>query len=177
MAQINNINDLVMDSKNLPLNTKDLNLFTKSISYKLPQDFIKSLEIADGYNTNYVFEYFDEYLESKYISGFSTIFGIKTDNTPFYNIINENNSPPEFFPNTLVAFAEDGGGNRICFDYRKNPNTDNPPIVYWNHEATVGEDVSFIANNFNEFIKILEKSDECEELSEEEFEEWYNNLP
>ena len=35
--------------------------------------------------------------------------------------------PPEFFPSGIIAFAETGGGDYICFDYRKEPDTDNPP--------------------------------------------------
>lgn len=64
---------------------------------------------------------------------------------------------PEFFPEGLVPFARDGGGNLICFDYRKNPENDNPPIVVWHHEGRPrwGEDVSFVSNCFGDFLDSL----------------------
>ena len=49
----------------------------------------------------------------------------------YNNIMDIYNNPAEFFPKNLVAFGRDRGGNKICFDYRLNPTTDNPPVVYW----------------------------------------------
>ncbi|WP_218459882.1 SMI1/KNR4 family protein [Rickettsia sp. TH2014] len=66
------------------------------------------------------------------------------------NIIDIYNNPAEFFPKNLVAFGIDGGGNKICFDYRADPNTDNPPVVYWIIGYNEGEDISFLAYNFEE---------------------------
>jgi hypothetical protein len=66
--------------------------------------------------------------------------------------------PPEFFPENLVSFAGDGGGNLICFDYRATK--ENPPIVFWCHDDSEGEDVHFVANSFEEFINMLHESEE-----------------
>jgi cell wall assembly regulator SMI1 len=60
---------------------------------------------------------------------------------------------PEFFPENLVPFAVDGGGNLTCFDYRNTKK--DPPIVFWCHDDPDGEDVHFIANSFEEFINML----------------------
>lgn len=64
---------------------------------------------------------------------------------------------PEFFPDGLVSFSRDGGGNLICFDYRADPATDNPPIVVWHHEGRPGtsEEISPVANSFDEFLDML----------------------
>lgn len=73
------------------------------------------------------------------------------------------NSPPEFFPEGLVAFSEDGGGNYICFDYRQGKKNSDPSVVFWNHEAEIGKDVSFVAINFEVFLSMLKSEEEIEE--------------
>ena len=64
---------------------------------------------------------------------------------------------PEFFPKGLIPFANDGGGNLTCFDYRKCK--ENPPIVFWVCGDPEGEDTHFVANNFEEFVNMLYKPD------------------
>lgn len=66
-----------------------------------------------------------------------------------------------YFSKWLIPFGETGGGDFICFDYRNDNKTDNPPIVFWCHDAD-SEDgrVSFVANNFEEFINMLHESEE-----------------
>lgn len=59
------------------------------------------------------------------------------------------------FEDGLIPFGDNGGGDLICFDYRKNQITDNPPIVIWNHDMGLKHRVVFIANNFEEFINML----------------------
>ena len=59
------------------------------------------------------------------------------------------------FEDGLIPFGDNGGGDLICFDYRNNRNTDNPPIVIWNHDMGLEHRVVFIANNFEEFINML----------------------
>ncbi|MEM4725111.1 MAG: SMI1/KNR4 family protein [Candidatus Hadarchaeum sp.] len=66
-------------------------------------------------------------------------------------------TPPEGFPQGLLAFSVFGNGDLICFDYRKDPKTDDPPIVVWHHEGGWGTEkqVSFVANNFKDFLDML----------------------
>jgi hypothetical protein len=59
------------------------------------------------------------------------------------------------FEDGLIPFGDNGGGDLICFDYRKDRTTDNPPIVIWNHDMGFEHRVIFIANNFEEFINML----------------------
>jgi hypothetical protein len=72
------------------------------------------------------------------------------------NLLNKYLDPPEFFPEGLVGFGVNGGGDYICFDYRQGKHLLNPPIVFWDHEGDEGEDVYFVANNFKEFLEKLE---------------------
>ena len=75
-------------------------------------------------------------------------------------IVGNYNDPAEFFPKNLVAFGRNGGSDLICFDYRAEPNTDNPPVVYWIFGRNEGEDISFLANSFEEFLGILKEPEE-----------------
>lgn len=68
--------------------------------------------------------------------------------------------PPEFFPQGLIPFAPDGGGNYICFDYRNCK--ENPPIVFWHHEVEENEGVFHLANSFDEFINNLKSEGEMD---------------
>lgn len=77
---------------------------------------------------------------------------------PYEKFIDNLNHPPEFFPENLIAFGRDGTGNLFCFDYRENPETDNPPIVLWHVE---GDGISFIAKDFDELINNLKSEEEA----------------
>jgi len=54
----------------------------------------------------------------------------------------------------IVPFATDGGGDYMCFDYRTTK--ENPPVVYWEHEAYPPEKaISYLAPTFTDFLKML----------------------
>lgn len=104
------------------------------------------------------FYYYDEFLLRKVGSGVGGFIPLVHDE--YESIESLVFSPPEFFPEGLVAFAETGGGDFICFDYRQGKDNPDPPIVYWSHGADIGKDVSFIAKNFEEFLDMLQEPDE-----------------
>ena len=68
--------------------------------------------------------------------------------------------PEYLFEDGLIPFGENGGGDMICFDYRKDRTTNNPPIVIWNHDMGLEHRVVFIANNFEEFINMLHEPED-----------------
>lgn len=70
-----------------------------------------------------------------------------------FEILEKYFDPPEFFSKGLVPFADDGGGNLTCFDYRKC--SENPPIVFWVHEDDEGEDIHFVASDFEDLMEKL----------------------
>ena len=81
----------------------------------------------------------------------------------FDHILNRNKKEPEFFPEGIISFASVGNGDLICFDYRADPKTDNPPIVIWEHEAAGSDEaVSFIAPDFESFMNMLMSDEEAE---------------
>lgn len=59
------------------------------------------------------------------------------------------------FPKGIYPFADDPGGNTICFDYRSN--NDNPRIVFFEHELETDdkENFWFISQTFDDFINLF----------------------
>ena len=89
-------------------------------------------------------------------------------------------------PKKMFPFSEDGGGNPLFFDYRKDKN--EPSIVYLNHEQCFpaeyveeadlevkslaewqDETLKFVANSFHELIEKIEPEDYMEPLIEYSF--------
>lgn len=61
------------------------------------------------------------------------------------------------FEDGLIPFGDNGGGDMICFDYRDNSDTDNPPIIIWNHDMGLKHRTVCVANSFEEFANLLHK--------------------
>lgn len=59
-----------------------------------------------------------------------------------------------YFDPKIIPFGDTGGGDFICFDYRQS---DNPSIILWCHDNydEKWNRISFVANNFDEFINML----------------------
>lgn len=127
------------------------------INFRFPYPFKKVLRFNNGgIPKKDAFEFWDESLKKNTRSGIGQFIPLLS--TAYNSIVSLLKSPPEFFPANLVPFAEVGNGDLICFDYAKNEF--NPPIVYWHHEYDEGEDVSFVAEDFNAFLNILKISEE-----------------
>lgn len=58
-------------------------------------------------------------------------------------------------PRAVVPFADDGGGDFICFDYRDVRQTTTPVVVYWHHERVQPEALTPLCNSFSEFMSML----------------------
>lgn len=82
------------------------------------------------------------------------------------------NSIKEMLPDGVIPFANDPGGNYICFDYNEKGN--NPVIVFLDHELSFTEDdlteeeladkplneyqrlaITYVCNNFTELLSML----------------------
>jgi hypothetical protein len=95
---------------------------------------------------------------------FLNVLQIKDDMESLLKQSTDNPNDPDvfkfykYFDSRLIPFGETGGGDFICFDYRNNWKTNNPPITYWCHDAQEPNGrTSFIANSFEEFINMLHK--------------------
>ena len=131
----------------------------ETIGVKFPKSYRELIKRCDGgYPIKDEFDYYDEDFEEVLpgsVGGFLTLNEVQG-----IGLLKLFYSPPEFFPEGLLAFGDNGGGNFVCFDYREGKDNPDPPIVYWSHEAEDGKDVSFIAPNFDAFIKMLYRSED-----------------
>ncbi|HEY7607616.1 MAG TPA: SMI1/KNR4 family protein [Alphaproteobacteria bacterium] len=83
--------------------------------------------------------------------------GARQREMQFDNFLRLINSPPHF-PEGLVAFADNGSGDHLCFDYRSSKDHPNPAIVIWLHEF-YPDSVGFIAKDFAAFAASLRADD------------------
>ena len=127
----------------------DIKFVEWRIGYYLPQEY---QELIKDHNGGYVQENKFYYIDANNEVEFGSIYMLN-----LFDILKVYLDPPEFFPKSLVPFADDGGGDLTCFDYRNCK--ENPPIVFWVCGAPEGEDVHFVANSFDEFLGMLYKDD------------------
>ena len=122
----------------------------------LPENYLNCIKHCDGgYPVKSIFSYMDLDHDCIWRTGIGVFLSINRS-----KFLENYIDPPEFFPKDIIAFAEVGNGDYICFDYRQGKDNINPPIVYWNHGADIGKDVSFIADNFEEFMNMLSEPDD-----------------
>lgn len=57
-------------------------------------------------------------------------------------------------PDGVIPFADDGGGDLLCFDYRGDPERKKPKVVYFSHEIGA-DDLFFVADSFSQLINSL----------------------
>jgi len=64
--------------------------------------------------------------------------------------------PEHDLSDRIVPFAEDGGGNYLCFDYRQS---DVPQIVFYFHELSGEDGIMKVCDTFEEFLDRLQLPD------------------
>ncbi len=152
-----------LELSNRKVSEERIAFLENEIGIKFPTLFVDLVKEHDGgYPTPSCFKYYNYSLESYFGNGVGAFLCLEKNE--YGDLLSTYQDPPEFFPIGLVAFSQDGGGNYVCFDYRKGKDSLDPPVVYWSHESEEGKDVSFLANNFEEFLKILKTDEEMDEL-------------
>jgi len=127
-----------------------------------PNKFIELIKLGDQIvPKKKVFKIKDNYLNKLREVEIGSFLSFNPKNN--YNIIRRYFLAPDFFPRTLVPFAEVGNGDLICFDYSVSGLDDvDPPIVYWIHDNPEGYEIADVAINFQEFINSLKSEEEAE---------------
>ena len=152
MVQIKNKDFWKYDENRAGTSIEDIKNVENKLDIKFSKKYVElMIEHNGGRVKKNIFEYFDKY-ENKIFEGNIYLLPL---NRPDFSLLETYSDPPEFFPEGLVPFADDGGGNLTCFDYRKTK--ENPSIVFWVHDDPEGEDVHFVANNFDDFVAMLRK--------------------
>lgn len=132
----------------------------KNVNVILPQRYVRFIIKHNGAQLNFdIFDYFDTprgYFTTNSIA-FLPVEEIKDF---MQGLSNESIDDPGYFYEKLIPFGDNGGGDFICFDYRTH-NGDNPPIILWSHDVSYNaKRISFIANNFEEFINMLHEPED-----------------
>jgi hypothetical protein len=141
-------------------NTEEFLNFEKAYELLLPEVYKDLTRYKDGgWLQKYIFSYDKGYMIDE--NSVCDFLCWKKDTMEDDYIIDRIESPPEFFPEGLIPFATDGGGNYVCFDYRNTK--ENPPIVFWHHEIEKNDGIFFLNDSFEDFINNLKSEDECEE--------------
>ncbi len=130
--------------------------YGEQLNVKLPEEYVGiALENNGAHPTLDVFD-----IKGREEAVFDSLLEFNPEAGPdifqYYDILKSNSGIDRLLP-----FARDPFGNLICFDYRETDN--NPPIVFWDHEADsdAGEEpLHFIANSFGEFLDMLYEPDD-----------------
>lgn len=168
------VSRLNFDFPNPPLR-KNPKILLKDFPFTLPEKYLCLLKKHDGGGVDYNFKYFSTSFNERISGSIGGIFGLDCDYND--NLLLQYKDLPDFFPKNLVPFGEDGGGNFMCFDYRKKTTSSTPTIVHWFHEEMENKSVSFLAKDFEEFVSMLREPEDKSEISEKDFEEWLSNIP
>ena len=133
---------------------------SQTIGVSFPKSFVVLMQECDGGTPEITcFEYTSQSMASEIGTGLGSFLGF--EETPdHYDLLGYYLDPSEFFPSGLVAFADTGGGDYICFDYRQDKSNPDPEIVYWEHGSEEGNDICFVAKNFDAFMAMLHPFDE-----------------
>ena len=143
------------------IEVKTLQKYTK---YKFPNKYINTIAECDyGCPQDQRVIFFDNTLKKIDMKFLGRFLSASQNNYETETIWEELSNPPEFFPEKIIAFAVDPFGNYFCFDYRQDPKTDNPPVVFWNHEGAGTEQaISFLAKDLDAFLGMFKSEEEAE---------------
>jgi hypothetical protein len=145
--------------KGNPISLREIEAYELQLEVSFPQTFKNFILDHDGGTPSASsFQYYDASRGYKLGSDIGAFIPFKENE--YNSIASIYLDPPEFFPEGLIAFAETGNGDFICFDYRETKKNLDPSIVYWNHEADSGKDISFVAKNFAGFLDMVEEPKE-----------------
>jgi len=117
------------------------------LGVKLPADFLAVATIHQGATPEP--DGFD------LPDGSSSSFGclLHFEEKPFFENIVVRRGPVSYvLPDKVIPFAEDGGGNLLCFDYRETPS--HPTVVFWDHEKC-DDPPLYVASSFTDLMNKL----------------------
>ena len=144
-------------------NQEAILLFEQTNNIKFPDAYKELVRFHDGgILEKDIFSYDNGYEIETNCVGFFLPWQKETLELEGEYILDQINNPPEFFPQGLIPFAPDGGGNYLCFDYRNCK--ENPPIIFWHHAVEENEGVFLLADSFEQFIDSLKSEEEMEKV-------------
>jgi cell wall assembly regulator SMI1 len=139
---------------------KEVDKIEQKLNVKFPTMYKEFIGLHNGADLNArIFDYFDT-ARNRITSNSIGFKPIETIERTINSLKRQSIDDPDYFFEKLIPFGENGGGDLICFNYR-NHGRDNPPIIIWSHDVSDNSKrISFIANNFEEFINMLHEPED-----------------
>jgi hypothetical protein len=169
--------DIKWEESDRKISLQEIKEFENKIGYKLPKNYIEFILKYNGASiNNYIYSFKIYSVSNKSFEGIYSVgvflsFGANLESMEWY-WDNRNCDEKYPFPDHVIPFILGGEGNLICFDYRHDLHTEEPKVVYWNHEECgelkEGLEIYFIANSFDEFINKLADYRTEEEIKDDE---------
>lgn len=119
----------------------------------LPQDFVAiAKQCHGGHPRQNRFVY-----ENPDMGPVATCFAelLSFDLTYKDNIVETRDYLSNWLPSGIIPFAADGGGDYICFDYRRSETS--PTVLYWAHEWDLADSLIPLCATFSDFLDLLEE--------------------
>lgn len=131
--------------------------FESNIGYKLPKHYKELISNHNRlYPENCNFDFINKSL-NQLSSSDITFLGFGDEVSESANIANAQ-WHDIYGREHIVVFGKTAGGDYVCFDYRDNLMTDNPPVVVMYHDNFDDDGkmlVCAVAKDFEEFINLL----------------------
>lgn len=149
------MNDIIWEDGQELENDKYIEQTEKELGIVFPDSFKQIVRKYDGGKPNKP-DFFCDY-NGKSLIGSCVQFLCVRQGYPRNSIVGARKALGDIIPAGVFPFAEDGGGNCVCFDYRNNPI--DPEIVYYYYyfyyDDPNSTNVFFVAKNFDEFLEKL----------------------
>jgi cell wall assembly regulator SMI1 len=145
--------DLAWENCRAELSDKRIGAVEAVLGVRLPEDYTKCIKKHHGGTPKPSrFTFRDQKLgEMESCLGML----LSLDENDSENLVDTWRDLASQLPRTIVPFADDGGGDFICFDYRNLHQKTAPVVVYWHHERTQPESLTGLCDSFSDFIKML----------------------
>jgi cell wall assembly regulator SMI1 len=144
--------DLTWTDCDPPVSAMRIQEVEAALAIDFPQDFRECIQQCQG-GTPSKRNFLVPATRRAFGSCLAVLLSVAEDNSE--NMLRTYEMLAEQLPPGFVPFAEDGGGDYICFDYSNRGPTGNPPIVYWHRSGLPGNETIPLAPNFSSFIQML----------------------
>ena len=135
------------------LSDSDIKAVEEELGVKFPNDYIECIKKYHGGAPEKDCFTFDSVKYGEMGSCLGVL--LRLDQKKEENILDTMKNLNDQLPKKIIPFGDDGGGDFMCFDYRDIKEEQSPKVVYWHHELNTEESISYLAQSFTEFIKML----------------------
>ena len=144
-----------------PATQQRIDLVSREIGVTFPKTFIALMKECDGGTPEITsFKYYNNVIDAVVGDSLGCFMGFEEKGCAQDHLLGHYRSEFNYLPKGVIAFAFNGGGDYICFDYRKGKKNLDPEVVCWDHEESEEESIFFVAKNFDAFMAMLHPFDE-----------------